>query len=55
MLTCLRVHLQLIVLPGTVKLHLNIFLFKRTVVQANKNHCVITHFFCMEEEGADAI
>jgi len=32
-----RVHLLLIVLSGTAKLQLNIFLFKRTVVQANKN------------------
>lgn len=37
MLTHLRVHLLLVVLSGTANLHLNTFLFKRTVVQANKN------------------
>lgn len=36
MLTHLTVHLLLVVLSGTAKLRLNIFLFKRTVVQANK-------------------
>lgn len=37
MLTHLRVHLLLVLLSGIAKLHSNIFLFKRTVVQANKN------------------
>lgn len=32
-----RVHLLLVVLSETGKLHLNIFLSKRTAVQANKN------------------
>lgn len=36
MLTHLTVHLLLVVVSGTAKMHLNIFLFKRTVVQANK-------------------
>lgn len=62
-----RLHLLLIILSGTAKMHFNIFLFNRTVVQATQQNfevlptqntfCVgtITHFLCMEEEQADAI
>lgn len=37
MLTHLRIHLLLVVLSGTTKMHLNILLFKRTVIKANRN------------------